>query len=909
MRRVVPCALFLFGFAISGCHCGGELSHLTSEGKIAPTSIDFGTVTLGSNVQQTVTITNIGNAGLSLLSGGFAGANVGDFSLLKAFESLDLPAGQSITYTIIFTPQDASARQATFTVVTDSTSAPNLTVALNGTGIDIKICPQPANIDFGKVQINGSAVSQQLTFNNCGRSTTTVTLNPIEGPNQGDFVIAGQMTSSLAPGASLTVTVSYAPSVVGASTADIPWTACPTCTASTPIGLTGVGVDGVLTFSPSPATFGTVNQGSSATTTVTATNSGTAPITVNTLAVRGSPSPFSIQGGPTLPLALAAGQSTTFTVKFTPSTGGAQTDNLDATYAVADPAVPGKSATDVLSGNSQQLPCTLKATPNPVFFGNVPPNVTVNRKVTLTNVGQLICHVSAIALGAGTDPYFSLSSAGVTSLTVAVGGTATIGLNFSPTSASAPLARSGTLLFNSDDPNNASFSIPLKANINPTVYTGGWPKWHLDNFNSGQTPADTSQLTGTVAWKFNVGGPCCTGGSDFSFMHSPVIDGTGNIYFENAGTAQVATATNATLYSVSPSGTQNWAVPVSDPSGDLHPATPVLLADGTLYATSGQEQGVNPNLYLMTASSGAITWSTKYSPPNNEGFSATPALGNDGTLFETDDDGMPDNPAPTPDPYDAVTYKKDATGTPQLGPQFKIPFTTTYTSAERASIVIASDNTSYWCSGNQCFGMTAPGSGFTLLPTWPASGVLFYSSFDPSTLSGSVTSDVAMDSSPGGYLYAYAGWQTFVSGASAVAGALTALNPSNGSIVWTLALPATALPTGAQFTSADFGNASPAVGFDGTVYVGNGDGLRAVDGKTGVVNWLFKSADVTSAPAIGADGTIYFGVKDGTFYAVNTDGTLRFQVKAGAQISAAPAIASDGTVVFVSDDGFLYKIK
>jgi outer membrane protein assembly factor BamB len=44
-------------------------------------------------------------------------------------------------------------------------------------------------------------------------------------------------------------------------------------------------------------------------------------------------------------------------------------------------------------------------------------------------------------------------------------------------------------------------------------------------------------------------------------------------------------------------------------------------------------------------------------------------------------------------------------------------------------------------------------------------------------------------------------------------------------------------------------------------------------------------------------------------YAVNRDGTLRFKITTGGQISSSPAIASDGTVYFVSDDGHLYAIK
>jgi len=486
------------------------------------------------------------------------------------------------------------------------------------------------------------------------------------------------------------------------------------------------------------------------------------------------------------------------------------------------------------------------------------------------------------------------------------GGSVTIGVNFKPTASSPPLVRTGQLLFQSDDPAHANNSIPLSGNINNTVYTAGWPKWHLDNFNSGQTLADTSQLTGTVAWKFNVGGPCCSSGKDGSFMHSPVVDGSGNIYFENAGAGQSSSVSLATIYAVSPSGTQLWTQQVSNPSGDLHPSTPVLLADGSLYAISGEERQptiTTPNLYLLNMSNGTILFSMPYGPTQHEGFSATPAFGNDGTLFEVDDDGFPGNGG---DPVDAICFKKTGTTVAQTA-AFDIQFTTQDSSHERASIVIAADDTSYWCSGNQCFGMTPPAAGFVPIAAWPAAGVTFTTP-DPAADGRTVTSDVAMDSSPGGYFFAYAGWSTQLNGASAVAGTLAALSPATGAIQWTVPLPIVALPTGSNGTNADYGNASPAVANDSTVYVGNGDGLRAVDGHTGAVKWLFKSACATDGPAIGADGTVYFGTKDGTFYALNPDGTLRLQLKAGGQISSAPAIANDGSVYFVADDGFLYAI-
>ena len=53
----------------------------------------------------------------------------------------------------------------------------------------------------------------------------------------------------------------------------------------------------------------------------------------------------------------------------------------------------------------------------------------------------------------------------------------------------------------------------------------------------------------------------------------------------------------------------------------------------------------------------------------------------------------------------------------------------------------------------------------------------------------------------------------------------------------------------------------PAIGSDGTVYVGSTDKkLYAINGKSGVKLWEFETgSDVYSSPAIGPDGTVYVG--------------------------------------------------
>ena len=63
---------------------------------------------------------------------------------------------------------------------------------------------------------------------------------------------------------------------------------------------------------------------------------------------------------------------------------------------------------------------------------------------------------------------------------------------------------------------------------------------------------------------------------------------------------------------------------------------------------------------------------------------------------------------------------------------------------------------------------------------------------------------------------------------------------------------------------------SPAVGADGTVYVGSGDGhVYALDPANGNELWSFETGNwVESSPALGADGTVYVGSGDGHVYAI-----------------------------------------
>lgn len=93
--------------------------------------------------------------------------------------------------------------------------------------------------------------------------------------------------------------------------------------------------------------------------------------------------------------------------------------------------------------------------------------------------------------------------------------------------------------------------------------------------------------------------------------------------------------------------------------------------------------------------------------------------------------------------------------------------------------------------------------------------------------------------------------------------------------------------TGSQkwvFTASTSVNSSPAIGADGTVYVGGGPHIYALDGATGTQKWVFPTGfgNYLSSPSIGADGTVYVGDADGMVYAIGPFLNVDIDIKPGS---------------------------
>ncbi|KPK87434.1 pyrrolo-quinoline quinone, partial [bacterium SM23_31] len=78
----------------------------------------------------------------------------------------------------------------------------------------------------------------------------------------------------------------------------------------------------------------------------------------------------------------------------------------------------------------------------------------------------------------------------------------------------------------------------------------------------------------------------------------------------------------------------------------------------------------------------------------------------------------------------------------------------------------------------------------------------------------------------------------------------------------------------------------------------------------GTKKWEFQADhDVYSSPAIGSDGTVYVGAIDCKLYALNSNGTKKWEFQTGSSVRSSPAIGTDGTVYVGADDDKLYAIN
>jgi hypothetical protein len=168
-----------------------------------------------------------------------------------------------------------------------------------------------------------------VTLTSSGTAPLTITTATLSGA---DFTDSGAtFPVTLNPNASVTLQVHFAPTTTGAATGQLTIASNSAGGSPTQVQLSGTGTAAAtaqLQVSATSLPFGSVAVNSTSTLTLTLISSGTAPVTVNSVALTGTG--FS-DSGATFPMTLNPNQSVTLNVQFDPTVAGAATGQLTVT--------------------------------------------------------------------------------------------------------------------------------------------------------------------------------------------------------------------------------------------------------------------------------------------------------------------------------------------------------------------------------------------------------------------------------------------------------------------------------------------------------------------------------------------------------------------------------------------------
>jgi hypothetical protein len=550
---------------------------------LSPSSLSFGTVTIGSPSSLGVTLTSTGTSPMTVNSASISGAG---YSVSGASLPVTLSPNQQVTLMVQFNPTTSGAASGQLTVNSTSSVSPVTVVTLSGTGAAApspQLTVSPASVSFGSVTI-GSPATQNVTLTSSGTSAVTVNSASISGT--GYTFTGGSFPVTLNPNQQVTLQVKFNPATSGTASGQLTVSSTALTNPTSTVSLSGTGAAALnpqLSISPASVSFGTVTIGSPATQNVTLTSSGTSAVTVNSASISGTG--YTVTGG-TFPVTLNPNQQVTLQVKFNPATAGAASGQL----TVSSTALTNPTSVVSLSGTgTAALNPQLSISPASVSFGSVTIGSPATQNVTLTSSGTSAVTVNSASIS-GTGYTFTGGSFPVT---LNPSQQVTLQVKFNPTSSGAA---SGQLTVSSTALTNPTSTVSLSgtgaAASNPQL-TVSPLSINFGSINVNATTVQDVVLTSSGTSAVTVSGVTVAGGAAYSILGgsfpvtlSPNQQATVQVQFNpttsGSATAQLTVSSNATgnpsiVVALSGSGTG------SSPNGTPVTACGPLNKTGTYY--------------------------------------------------------------------------------------------------------------------------------------------------------------------------------------------------------------------------------------------------------------------------------------------------------------------------------------
>lgn len=485
-RRSVLCSsLILLAVAVTACDTGIR----TSDGipSLDTDRLQFGRVRVGESKRLTARLTNAGTGDLGGIR--VTATNLEAYTVSKISETLG--SGAQIVVTVIFTPPAVGAFNGSLLIETDATIDPDVTLTIEGEGVERGLEVGPASLDFGVVEV-GTRRDLQIELTNeapIAEEAVTVAF----GDTRGDFEIEPAVTfpMRIEPGEKRIVKISFAPVRAGAQSSELAIRTCDTCDERS-IGLVARAVESFVELDPKECIdFGKVNPGSSVTRSVRVKNLGEQPLAVQDAVVVGG-APFALAHE--LPTQLGQDASTTLDVTFTPTAIASFQGLLEVT---TDNARRPK-ATICLKGEGGGP--DIDVTPTTLSFGTVAVGNAKQLRVTVANIGFDPLNVSGVRF---TGPSAAEFHSNFTSpAQIPVGGSRSITVEYRPVDDGNDSATIEILSDDVDEPVSPVSLVGLGRDlpacdlqVNPAEATG----LNFGNVQLGRTSTLTIGLTNAGA--------------------------------------------------------------------------------------------------------------------------------------------------------------------------------------------------------------------------------------------------------------------------------------------------------------------------------------------------------------------------------------------------------------------------
>ncbi len=416
----------------------------------SPTAWPFNP-TIINNVSgsQRFTVTSYGQSACNVSTLSLTGANAAEFAIVSGTDTCSGRTlsgyGGTCTVDVAFAPASAGDKSAMLNIPSNAQNNPNLAVALSGTATASALWVAPSSsYDYGSVLV-GYSGSKIFTVTNSGSTSVHIMTPTITGAAPGEFIKGTEANdtcsgTTLTPGNSCGITVSFTPSWAGSKSASLN---IPSDDAQTPnlsVALSGTALE-VAGFTLTPSDAVTYQDRSideePETKTITVTSIGTIDLHISGVVLNDTTN-YTIASDTCSNQVLPHSASCRFEVRFNPKSAGVKA----ATVTITSNAGNTNGTTDKLT----TVPLLGKGTsyvtiaPRALNFGVVllpdmnqggaaadgctdNGNGTVSCAVTITNTNT--ADIDNLTLSAGNDR-FRVSPESVLSLAAGAGTTAAV---------------------------------------------------------------------------------------------------------------------------------------------------------------------------------------------------------------------------------------------------------------------------------------------------------------------------------------------------------------------------------------------------------------------------------------------------------------------------------------------------